>query len=277
MMTEMRIIGLLISLFLLFGAACTAGDNPSLPGNPGNNTLTIFAAASLAEAMSVLGDEFESMYPGIEVGINFAGSQQLAQQLSQGASADIYASADKEQMDNVIQAGRVAAESTQVFTHNRLAIVYPAENPGDIREFIDLAKPGLHLLLADEAVPVGRYAQEMLNRASKREGLGEEFKENVLKNVVSYEENVRAVLTKIVLGEADAGIVYESDFFGADQGDIKMMGIPEGLNITASYYVAPLGDSMNFDYSIDFIRFLLSPKAQEILADFGFNQVGEHE
>lgn len=273
----MRIHKLIISTFLIFGVACAVGEDPSIPGNPGTKSLTIFAAASLAEAMSEIGEEFEALYPGIEVAVNFAGSQQLAQQLSQGALADVYASADKEQMENVIQVGRVNAESTQVFTHNRLAVVIPADNPGNVREFKDLAKPGLHLLLADEAVPVGRYSQEMLDRASEQAGLGEEFKERVLKNVVSYEENVRAVLTKIVLGEADAGIVYKSDFFGADQGEIKMIQIPEALNITASYYVAPLSDSMNFDYSSDFVHFLLSPNAQEILEGFGFSQAGQHE
>jgi molybdate transport system substrate-binding protein len=267
---------LIVSLLLILASACGGGENLSISGKPGNGTLTIFAAASLTEAMSEIGKEFESTYPGIEVAINFAGSQQLAQQLSQGASADIYASADKQQMENVIQSGRVTSDSARAFIHNRLAVVLPGSNPGNIQDIKDLAKPGLQLLLADEAVPVGRYSQEMLDRASEQSGYGIEFKEGVLGNVVSYEENVRAVLTKIILGEADAGIVYVSDVIGTSEADIYLIEIPEQFNVTASYYIAPISDSSNLNRGKDFIHLLLSPKGQEILERYGFSRVGQY-
>jgi molybdate transport system substrate-binding protein len=238
--------------------------------------LTIFAAASLVEALSEVGGEFEAMYPGSVVVINFAGSQQLAQQLSQGAPADIYASADKQQMENVIQSGRITADSDQVFIHNRLAVVLPGDNPGNIRDIKDLARTGLELLLVDEAAPVGRYSQEMLDRASEQAGYGIEFKEGVLGNVVSYEENVRAVLTKIILGEADAGIIYVSDVIGSSEADIYFIEIPEQFNVTASYYIAPISDSSKLNWGKDFIRLLLSPKGQEILERYGFSRVGQY-
>jgi molybdate transport system substrate-binding protein len=277
MTAHIRSLKLIASLVLLFGAACGSGESSGVSGNPPPETLTIFAAASLAEALSEIGGEFEAMYPGSVVAINFAGSQQLAQQLSQGAPADIYASADQQQMENVIQAGRVTADSDQVFIHNRLAVVLPGDNPGNIRDIKDLARPGLRLLLAEKAVPVGKYSQEMLDRASEKDDYGMEFRERVLENVVSYEENVRAVLTKIILGEADAGIVYVSDVIGTSEVDINLIQIPEQVNVTASYYIAPLSDSSAPKRGREFIHLLLSPKGQVILERYGFTQAGQHE
>lgn len=277
MTPQIRSLKLIAFLVLVLGAACGGGESLRFLENPGTETLTIFAAASLAEALSEIGEEFEATHPGSEVAINFAGSQQLAQQLSQGAPADIYASADKQQMENVIQAGRVTPDSDQAFIHNHLVVVLPGDNPGNILDIKDLARPGLLLLLADEAVPVGRYSQEMLDRAGEQAGYGMEFKERVLENVVSYEENVRAVLTKIILGEADAGIVYVSDVIGVSGADINLIQIPEQLNITASYYIAPLSDSSNLNRGRDFIRYLLSPKGQEILDRYGFSCLGQYE
>lgn len=277
MTAYIQTLKLFACLVLVLGAACGGGESRRVFENPGTEPLTIFAAASLAEALSEIGAEFEAAHPGSVVTINFAGSQQLAQQLSQGAPADIYASADKQQMENVIQAGRVTADSDQAFINNYLVVVLPGDNPGNIQDIKDLARPGLLLLLADEAVPVGRYSQEMLDRASEQAGYGMEFKGRVLENVVSYEENVRAVLTKIILGEADAGIVYVSDVIGASEADINLIRIPEQLNITASYYIAPLSDSLNLNRGRGFIRYLLSPEGQEILERFGFSRVAQYE
>ena len=129
MTVHIRSLKLSAILVLVLGAACGGGEHPSAPGSSHNETLTIFAAASLAEALSEIGDEFEASHPGSLVAINFAGSQQLAQQLSQGAPADLYASADKQQMENVIRVGRVTADSDQAFIHNHLVVVLPGDNP----------------------------------------------------------------------------------------------------------------------------------------------------
>jgi molybdate transport system substrate-binding protein len=242
-----------------------------------NENLTIFAAASLTEAFTEIGESFEVANPGIEVSISLAGSQQLAQQLSQGAPADVFASADNQQMENVIMAGRVNPGTDQPFANNKLVLIMPGDNPGDIFDLGDLAKPGLKIVLADKAVPAGRYSLDMLARASEQDGFGEQFKLKVLNNVVSYEENVRAVLTKIILGEADAGIVYASDISGAQEEDITMIEIPEQVNITASYYIAPLSESTSVHRGMSFIRFVLSPTGQDILEQNGFSRAGENE
>lgn len=261
-------------LLLAFSSACRGANDAR---SPSGETLTIFAAASLSEAFTEIAAEFEASYPGSEVAINFAGSQQLAQQISHGATADIFASADSQQIENVIGIGRVDGGSEQPFTHNQLAVVLPGDNPGGIFEFNDLAKPGVKLILADASVPVGHYSQEMLERASTQTDFGDQFKEDVLANVVSYEENVRAVLTKVVLGEADAGIVYLSDFNGAQEEDVQMVAIPDEINITAGYYIAPLNDSHNLERGMEFLKLVLSPKGQDILTRHGFNLRGQHE
>ncbi|MGB7093496.1 MAG: molybdate ABC transporter substrate-binding protein, partial [Anaerolineales bacterium] len=227
-------------LVVIFGSACGELSDTNSEKNPRKQELTIYAAASLAEAFSHLGEVFESSHPNVEVVISYAGSQQIAQQLSQGAPGDLFASANAKQMENVISAGRVMSGADQELIQNQLMIILPGDNPGNIAGVRDLIKPGLRLILADKSVPVGLYSQEMLERANQQIGFGEDYKEKVLDNVVSYEENVRAVLTKITLGEADAGIVYVSDAAGAQGEDIRMIPIAEEINVTASYYIAPL-------------------------------------
>ena len=267
---------LFVILPLIFATAC--GSLPVMYINragsedqPGS-MLTVFAAASLTEAFTEIAEEYESLNPGSKVVVNFAGSQQLAQQLSQGAPADVYASADQKQMENVIHAGRVKRGTEKVFITNQLVVILPAENPGSIQDLGDLVEAGLQIILADGAVPVGRYSMEMLDNASQQSGYGVKFKEDVLNNVVSYEENVRAVLSKILLGEADAGIVYLSDAFGAQEGQIGLIDIPDQVNVTASYFLAPISDSLNPNLARKFIDFILSPAGQEIITRYGFRE-----
>lgn len=251
------------------GEAATRPTAESTSSGP-TGTLIVFAAASLADAFGEIGDRFEAAHPGVEVVFNFAGSQQLAQQLYQGAPADVFASANQEQMDVAIESGRVSAGTSQVFAGNRLVVVYPKENPAGLTELKDLATPGLRLILAAAEVPAGKYALEVLSKAEKDPALGASFREQVLNNVVSYEENVRAVLSKVVLGEADAGIVYVSDAAQEDAETIGQIEIPEALNVVALYPIAPVNDSGNAELAQTFIEFVLSPEGQAILERYGF-------
>jgi molybdate transport system substrate-binding protein len=232
--------------------------------------LTIFAAASLTEAFTEIGERFEAEHSGVEVAFNFAGSQQLAQQLAQGAPVDIFASADRQQMTAAIQAGRVVEGSEQVFVQNRLVAIFSTENPTQPEALEDLAQPGLKLILAAEAVPAGKYSLEFLEKASQDPGFSPGFKEEVLKNVVSFEENVRAVLTKVILGEADAGIVYSSDISPEGAEAIRVLAIPDHLNIIANYYIAPVSDSRRGPLASVFVDFARSSTSQEILGQHGF-------
>jgi len=256
-------------------SACTAAtpslgiSSPESHANAAGQSLMVFAAASLSEAFTALGEHFLEGNSGEKITFNFAGSQQLAQQLAQGAPADIFASADRKQMDVAIQAGRVSGESLQPFAQNRLVLIFPKENPAGFRQLEDLSKPGLKLILAAEAAPVGRYSLDFLEKASQDSSFGSGFKDDVLKNVVSYEENVRAVLSKVILGEADAGIVYASDISRANVEEIGSLAIPDDLNVLADYYLSPITDSQTPDLAKNFITFVLSTTGQDILASYG--------
>lgn len=273
----MKGLGRLAILTLVLATACGVvvglEINAHVDQSPPTGTLTVFAAASLTEAFTEIAEDFETLKPGSKVVINFAGSTQLAQQIGQGAPGDVFASGDKVQMETVIQSGRVHRGSETAFLHNQLVVVIPGDNPADFKDFRDLATPGLRLILGDSAVPVGRYSLAMLNKAAEEADYGIGFKESVLNNVHSFEENVRAVLSKVILGEADAGIVYVSDVFGAEVSSIP---IPEEVNVTASYFIAPLSNSSNPKLALEFIDFVLSPQGQGILERYGFNGEGQN-
>ena len=232
--------------------------------------LNVFAAASLTEPFGEIGKLFETDHPGATVVFNFAGSQQLAQQINQGAPADVFASANKTQMKAVIDAGGIVSGTQQTFTKNRLVVIYPQDNPAGLKELKDLANPGLKLILAAKEVPVGGYSLDFLDKATADPAFGATFREAVLKNVVSYEDNVKSVLTKVALGEADAGIVYTSDISGQDAGKVSRLDIPDALNVIASYPIAPVKESKNPDLAQAFIDLVLSQKGQEILAKYNF-------
>lgn len=239
---------------------------PTLTGE-----VTVFAAASLTEAFTEIGEQFEATHPETSIVFNFAGSQQLAQQLGEGAPADIFASANQAQMEVATEAGRVLAGSAQPFVRNRLVVIVPPGNPKGLTTLQALAQPGLLVVLAAEEVPVGRYSLEFLDKASANEAFGTTFKEQVLANVQSYEENVRAVLSKVALGEADAGIVYSSDVAQSGGDDpVEQIAIPEDLNIIAEYPIAPVQNSANTPAAQAFIALVLSPDGQAILAKYGF-------
>jgi molybdate transport system substrate-binding protein len=236
-------------------------------------TLTVMAAASLTESFTELGLIFESQHEGVTVAFNFAGSQALAEQLAQGADVDVFASASNKYMTAAIDAGRVTADASSVFAYNRLVVIYPKDNPGGIAELKDLAKEGLKVDLADASVPVGQYALDFLDKASADANFGSQFKEDVLNNVVSYEENVKAVVTKISLGEADAGIVYVTDITADAAELVGTLEIPDELNTIATYPIAPIADSKNADLAQAFVAFVLSSEGQAILAKYNFVSV----
>jgi molybdate transport system substrate-binding protein len=233
--------------------------------------INVFAAASLTDAFTALGDAFEADHPTVDVTFNFAGSQQLAQQLAQGAPADIFASADQAQMAAVVDTGRIAVDAPRTFVRNGLVVVMPADNPGTVRTLTDLGRPGLRLVLADAAVPVGAYTRDFLARTESSSDLPADFPAQVLANTVSFEVNVRAVLSKVRLGEADAGIVYRSDVANESiASEVISLYIPDALNVAAAYPIAGLIDAVHPEPAAEFVIFVLSPAGQGILAEYGF-------
>jgi molybdate transport system substrate-binding protein len=194
----------------------------------------------------------------------------LAQQLNQGLLADVFASASKKYMEAAVQSGRVAQGASKTFVYNRLVVIFPVDNPGGLKELEDLAKPGLKLDFAAKEVPVGQYTLDFLDKASQDSAFPPGFKDSVLKNVVSYEDNVKAVLAKITLGEADGGIVYLSDITAGATDKVGIIDIPDALNVIATYPIAPVSDSPNAGLAQAFITLVLSPTGQGILEKYRF-------
>jgi molybdate transport system substrate-binding protein len=207
--------------------------------------------------------------PGTKITYNFAGSSALRTQITQGAQADVFASADTANMAPVVQAGDIAGDPS-IFAQNRLVIVVPANNPGNVNSIKDLGNPGLKLVLAQEQVPVGNYARQSLAKLSVDPTYGSDFKDKVLANLASNELNVKDVLAKVQLGEADAGIVYATDAASADQSKIKTIDIPDQFNIIAQYPIGVVKSGSNPDGAKAFIDYLLSPAGQAIMAKYGF-------
>lgn len=258
----------IIILALLF-SGCVQSAPVNRPEKPVSQELTIFAAASLTESFTDLAQEFENEFPGVQVTLNFAGSQQLAQQLAHGAPADVFVSANHTQMRVAVETGRIQEEDIQILTNNQLIVILPGDNPASITTLADLARPNLKIVLAAEQVPVGRYSLAFFDQAAQDPALGEAFRRGVYDNVVSFEQTVKAVLSKVLLGEADAGIVYTSDVTTVE-GQVQVVEIPMELNQIAEYPVAPVSDSAQPDLASRFITFALSPAGQDILAQYGF-------
>jgi molybdate transport system substrate-binding protein len=232
--------------------------------------INIFAAASLTDAFGEIGKLFEIRHPGTTVLFNFGGTQQLAQQIIEGAPADVFASANLNQMDVVIDAGEIVTGTQKEFAQNRLVVIFPKDNPAGLVELRNLGKPEIKLVFAAKEVPVGQYTLDFLDKASTDHVLGANFKDQVLKNVVSFEDNVKAVLAKVALGEADGGIVYSSDVYGDAGGKVGWLEIPVELNVIASYPIAPITASKSSDLATAFIDLVLSPEGQKILARYNF-------
>ncbi|MFH1186461.1 MAG: molybdate ABC transporter substrate-binding protein [Chloroflexota bacterium] len=233
-------------------------------------TLTVFAASSLTDAFTEIEAAFEAANPGVEVVFSFSGSQMLRRQIDAGASADVFASANMEEMDALVGAGLVSPDAPRVFLTNQLAVILPASNPAGLHDLPDLARPGLKLVLAAEDVPIGSYTRrvlEMMNRP-----FGADFNRRVLANVVSNEDNVKQVVAKVLLGEADAGIVYSSDADAA--AGLRTIEIPPDLNVIAEYPIAVLASSTHAALAQRFVEWVLSPAGQAVLQAWGFGPVG---
>src|SRR5512132_2786881 len=235
-------------------AAC-GGDDDSGGGSSGQSPaeIKVFAAASLTAAFTELGQQYSSANGGTKVAFNFAGSQALATQVQQGAPADVFASADIPNMDKV----KDLVGTPQNFASNLLQIVVEKGNPKGVKTLDDLANPDLKVVLAAPDVPAGRYAKQVLDHAG------------VSVQPVSQEDNVKAVVTKVSLGEADAGIVYVTDVTaGGDK--IEGVDIPREQNVVATYPIATVKASKAQDKAQVFMDLVLSDQGQQVLKKYGF-------
>lgn len=249
-----RWLALVVSVGLLGLTAC--GANPQDKDGRPSGELTVFAAASLTEAFTEIGKDFEQANQGVTVKFNFAGSSTLAQQLARGAPAGVFASANPKQMGKVADAGLAAGEPA-IFTRNTLQIVVPKGNPAGVTGLADFGKEDLALAVCAPEVPCGALAQELFDIAG------------VEPVPDTRERDVKAVLTKVSLGEADAGLVYRTDVASAN-GDVSGIDFPEAAKEANDYPIAVLKDAPNGPAAQEFVDYVRSGAGQQVLAKFGF-------
>ncbi|MFJ3515982.1 molybdate ABC transporter substrate-binding protein [Streptomyces sp. NPDC090131] len=239
-------------------AACGKNEDKPAAGakaTPKAVNLTVLAASSLTDVFKAAGAEYEKTHPGTKVTFSFAGSQELAAQVKQGAPADALVTADTKTMDGL----KTETGDATIIAKNRLVIAAGKANPFKIDELKDLADTKIKVVLAAPEVPVGRYSKQILDA------------QKIEVKPVSQEPNVRAVLSKVELGEADAGLVYKTD--SAKSGDkVVTVEIPDDQNAVASYPAATLKQSKNAEDAAVFVTWLSSPEAQKILQDAGFQK-----
>lgn len=261
----MKRISILILLLIFPSLILTACSGVS--NSP--HTLTVYAASSLTDAFTEIGKAFEMSHSGVTVALNFGGSQNLRTQIEQGAPADVFASANTKEMDALVTKKLVDAQAPRIFLKNQLVVILPKDNPAGVISLEDLSKPNLKLVLTAEEVPAGKYARQVLDNLNAM--FGTDYKNRVLANVVSNEDNIRQAVTKVQLGEADVSIVYVSDAVAAPE--LQRIEIPADVNAVAEYPIAPIVGSTNMDLANDFIAYVLSHEGQATLKKWGFTPV----
>ena len=244
-------------------AGCGSSPEPAPAAGPAasgsspapSGTVTVFAAASLKEAFTTLGRQFETAHPGTRVVLNLGPSSGLATQINQGAPADVFASASEKNMDQVVSTG--AASGPRTFARNAKEIAVPPADPADVTSLQDLTRPGVKVALCQPQVPCGATAATVFAHAG------------ITVTPVSQELDVKSVLAKVTLGEVDAGVVYVTDVKAAGS-KVKGVPIPADVNASTSYPIAPLAKAPNPAAAKAFTDFVLTPEASAVLTTAGF-------
>ncbi|MDO5618838.1 MAG: molybdate ABC transporter substrate-binding protein [Kocuria sp.] len=237
---------------VLTGCGSGGGDTSGAE----NQTITVYAAASLTDSFTDLAAEFEADHPGTEVELNFAGSSTLVTQLQDGAPADVFASADQANMDKAVEAGLVQGQPS-IFATNTLTIAVPAGNPAGVRSFQDLGDENLKVVICESRVPCGAATEEIAQLMG------------VTLSPASEESAVTDVMGKVTSGQADAGVVYKTDVTAAGDA-VEDIEIPESQQVVNEYPIAALSSAQNTDLAQEFMDFVEGSRGQERLAQEGF-------
>jgi molybdate transport system substrate-binding protein len=239
-----------LALIILFSACASSSESQE------QTTLEVYAASSLATPFVEAGVAFERDHPGIKIQFNLGASSDLARFVQEGAPADVFASADVANIDNVESQDLLDSPSV-IFATNYLEIIVEKGNPLNISSLEDLSNPDLIFITTNPDVPIGKYTAEVLKKAG------------VTIAPDSFENNVKGIMLKVASGEADAGIVYHSEVI-ASEGQVEGIKIPTEFNIVAKYPIGIIKNSANKNQAQEFIDFLLSPKGQALLNQYGF-------
>jgi molybdate transport system substrate-binding protein len=255
-----RVLAVVALLAATVAGAC-GGPKPATQ----SVRLTVLAAASLKGVFPKIGDDFMGRYPETTLDFSFAGTDQLAAQIEQGAPADVFAGASTKYGDQLADKGLI--EPYARFCTNQLVLITPASNPAGITSLQDLSGKSYKLVIGSESVPIGSYTRTVLSNLDAVYGAG--YSDSVLANVVSDEDSVTSILTKVQSGEADAGFVYVTDARSAGS-DISSIALPDEAKATATYPIAVVKASSHRDSATAFVDFVRSDVGQELLQAAGF-------
>lgn len=258
----LRAVVSVAALVLLAGcggsSSRSTGSDPPGEADPVKGTVTVFAASSLTETFGTLARQFESAHPGTTVRFSFAASSELATQITNGAPADVFASASPSTMEQVVSAGAAVGAPT-VFVRNRLEIAVPAGNPGKVSGLADFAQPALRIALCAEEVPCGAAATKAFAAA------------RVTPRPDTYEQDAKATLTKVTLGEVDAALVYRTDVKAAG-AKVEGIDFPEAGDAVNDYPIVALQDAPNAVAAKAWVALVLSAQGRRVLTAAGFDQ-----
>jgi molybdate transport system substrate-binding protein len=244
-----------------------AAESPSPEPSAEPVELTVFGAASLKAALEDAKAAYGAANPGSTVTVSTDSSAALATQIQEGAPADVFLSADTTNPQKLVDGGFADGDAV-AFAGNKLTIIAPTDNPGDLTGPFDLAKDGIRVVAAGDEVPITKYASQLVENVASADGAPADFAAKYAANVVSKEDNVAAVRTKIELGEGDAAIVYLTDAKASDK--IASVDVPDGVNVPATYAGVVLKASPNVDAAHTFLDWFAGPDGQAILAQYGF-------
>lgn len=262
----------LVAAVALVVAACSVGTSPSpsvaaSPPGAGPANLTIYAAASLTDALAKAKAAYEAANPGTTLTISTDASSALETKIEQGAPADVFLSADTANPQKLVDQG-LANGAPVTFAGSKLTVVVPTSNPASIQTPADLARPGVKVIAAGDAVPITKYANQLVANLAKESGYPTDFAAKYAANIVSKEDNVKALIAKVELGEGDAGIVYVTDAKASDK--VGTIDVPDAANVPATYEGVVVRASPNAAAAEAFLAWLAGPGGQAILSGFGF-------
>ena len=270
----MRLVTFRTSAFLAFLLVAMLGLSacrPVAPVAPAPQSaapaqLTLFVPGTLVEISKLFVAGFEAQHPDVKVNVEVGHTPTQRAQIEQGATPDVLIAAGRADIDALAQQNLVTADQIKGLARNQLVVIVPPDNQANIASPADLANPGVRLLVAAEELPVGMATQKLLDNLSKQGA--PDFKDKALANVVSKEMGVNPIVSKISLGEADAGIVFVSDATSAS--NVKAVAVPDDANVVVTFVTAPLAGAPSPELAKTFVDYLLSDEAQSMLQAKGF-------
>ncbi len=261
-----------IVIVLVSGCSTTeTSTTPTPTAAPVSSTeIKVFAAGALNDVFTNISAQYEAEHPGVTITSDFDSSPNLETQIEQGAEADVFAAAAPSFMNNLKSEGYMNNSTIENFVSNKVAVIVPKNNKANITTLKDLATPGVHIIYGASSIPISNYATQVLNKMSNNSTYGADYKKNVMANVVSNETTVNFIVSKIALGEADAGFVYVSDVPSEYKDKVTVITIPDQFQPTIVWPIGVLKASRSQSVAQDFINYVRSPEGNATLLSYGF-------